>query len=88
LLAVVFLNLLNKRKVLAEYMANLGSRTQSFIVRIWFESRDNGEFASELRGVVEQVSTGDRRYFSDVSEMLSHILSFLKIAMESGDDQQ
>jgi hypothetical protein len=48
-----------------------GRSAQVFIVRIWSEARANPELPLALRGVIEHLPSGQKRYFSSVHEMLT-----------------
>lgn len=50
--------------------------TLVFIIRIWFEPREMEGADSEFRGVVEQVTTGERLYFRDMND-LPHLMTKL-----------
>ena len=48
-------------------------QTEAFIVRIWLERRESEDAPVERRGSVEHVSSGKRRYFTDLADMLHFI---------------
>jgi hypothetical protein len=59
-------------------MALLEDSTQVFIVRIWLEARGIEDAPVRRRGVIEHVPTGERRYFTDLSDINVFIGPFLE----------
>jgi len=57
--------------------SRLDKDTAVFIVRIWQEPREIERAAPEWRGVVEHVPSGERRYFTDLSEITILIIPYL-----------
>jgi hypothetical protein len=55
---------------------------QSFIVRVWHEAMDENGNSTCLRGVVEQVGSGQRAYFQDLSRIIAFIQKQLGIQPE------
>lgn len=58
-------------------MTSFGETTHVFTVRIWFEPREIEGAVPVLRGVIEHVPTGVRRYF----ENLDAIPAFIEFHM-------
>jgi hypothetical protein len=49
----------------------------AFLVNLWFESRGTGEPQStEWRGSVEHLMTQQRRYFTDIVDLVTFLTSF------------
>ena len=45
------------------------NRSQSFVIRIWWEGRDLRGAEPELRGVIEHIASGKRHYFLNLVEI-------------------
>jgi hypothetical protein len=50
------------------------SPSHSFIIRIWWEQRENTADAPVWRGVIEHISSGEKRYFIKLEEIIPFIL--------------
>jgi hypothetical protein len=50
-----------------------GLSVQVFIVRIWSEVRERPELPVELRGTIEHIPSGHKRYFTELNEMLAFL---------------
>lgn len=48
-----------------------------FVVRIWREPREIPEALPELRGSVEHLASGARRYFRRLESILAFIVSYV-----------
>ncbi|MFQ5857712.1 MAG: hypothetical protein ACE5LU_19065 [Anaerolineae bacterium] len=59
-------------------MTSFEDNTHVFIVRIWREPREIDGAAPEWRGVIEHVTTGERRYLKDVDAIVAFILPYLE----------
>lgn len=60
-------------------MSEAGSGTQgSFIVRIRIEPREVVGAEPIWRGVVEDVATGERRYFQHMSSLVEFLSAYLR----------
>jgi hypothetical protein len=59
-------------------MSSLDKGVHSFIVRIWYEPRENAEAPPEWRGVIEHVASGQRQYFKNPDVIATFIGSFLE----------
>ena len=57
--------------------ANTG---RSFVVRIWLEPREFPNKSFELRGMIQDVVSGERKYFIKFHEMIAFI--FLQISKD------
>lgn len=58
-------------------MPNLILATHVYVVRIWIENLEADSLQGLLRGVVETVPVGERRYFNNLEEMKVIIADFL-----------
>jgi hypothetical protein len=56
----------------------LEERTLLFIVRIWTEPREIEQANPQLRGVIENVYSGQQRYFKHLDELVDFILPHLQ----------
>jgi hypothetical protein len=52
--------------------------TQVFIIRIWSEPREIEQASPEWRGMVEHVSSDQRRYFKSLDEMVAFMLPHIR----------
>jgi hypothetical protein len=59
-------------------MGAFGGRTHSFIVRVWLEPREIEGVDPEWRGMVEHVSSGKRRYVTDLGDLSAFIAIYLE----------
>lgn len=50
-------------------MTPVADETLVFVVRIWMERRERPETPAYWRGSVEDVASGERRYFTGMREM-------------------
>jgi len=76
-------------QVIDQRLANVaGFNTQSFIVRIWIETREIEGEPMIWRGFAQQVATGDQIYFKDFSELIAFLASKSSIpySLDSGLD--
>ena len=64
------------------------TRSHTFIVRVWLESRELPGASHTWRGVIEHVATGERRYFLDLAEIQAFIQSFLSPSTLSTEDRE
>lgn len=48
--------------------------SRSFVVHIWIESRDVPEQGLEWRGTVQDVISGERKYFMKFDDMITFII--------------
>ncbi|MBV7335213.1 hypothetical protein KFU94_44635 [Chloroflexi bacterium TSY] len=53
-------------------------QTEAFVVRIWLERREIVDAPVELRGVVEHVSSGQRQYITELTDIIKFIDECLK----------
>lgn len=67
-------------------MTYTGSRTESFIVRIWFERHELENAPPELRGMLEHVSTGEKHYFTNLADMIQFMLFYLELFNDLRED--
>lgn len=51
---------------------------QVFVIRIWSEPREVDGEPPLLRGVIEHVTTGKKKYFLDLDDLKGFIIPFLK----------
>jgi hypothetical protein len=51
--------------------------SHSFIVRVWLEQRAAADAPPIWRGVIEHVSSGDRRYIQSLSELTDYLNQYL-----------
>jgi hypothetical protein len=51
----------------------------TFIVRIWREPREIEGLAAEWRGLIERVSSDDRRYFQRLDELVSFMQGYMTL---------
>ena len=61
-------------------MAFTKETTQSFIVRVWIEPRED-EYEGmkpEWRGVIENVGNGERVYFNHLDQVTIYLTSFIE----------
>lgn len=63
---------------LARPMSNFEDKTCAFIVRFWLERREIETGDVELRGVVEHVPSGQRRYVLKIGDVLAFMTSYLE----------
>lgn len=59
-------------------MIDFETSTRAFIVRIWLERREIEGAAPEWRGVIEHVSTGERNYFKQLTEIATYLVPHLQ----------
>jgi hypothetical protein len=52
--------------------------TRAFIVRIWLERREMEGATPEWRGVIEYISTGERKYFNQLTEIATYLALHLR----------
>ncbi len=53
----------------------------TYVIRLWFEpyeDRQPGARSGEYRGMVEHVTTGNRRYFRDADSLVDFMFSLLQ----------
>ncbi len=51
---------------------------RSFLVRVWIEPREDPNAILEWRGMIQDVMSGERKYFKKFDEMFTFVvLSFL-----------
>ena len=51
----------------------------AFLVNLWFESRERGEPPSaRWRGSVEHLTTGKRRYFSEIVDLVTFLTAYAR----------
>jgi hypothetical protein len=59
----------------------------AFLVNLWFESRGEGEPQSvEWRGSVEHLMTQQRRYFTDIIDLVTFLTSYAGKYSQSEDE--
>ena len=58
-------------------MNSFQADTHVFIVRIWYERREIAGAKPEWRGVIEHVSSGERRYMKDLEAISAFIAPYL-----------
>jgi len=55
-----------------------GKMRRSFLVRVWIEPREDPNAILEWRGMIQDVMSGERKYFKKFDEMFTFVvLSFL-----------
>ena len=54
-------------------MSSLDERSHTFVVRIWEERRDVEDAAPTWRGRVDDVRTGERRYFTRLEDLVAYL---------------
>lgn len=59
-------------------MATTPSASQVYIIRLWSEVREIETEPAILRGVIEHVWSGDRRYFQQWAEVIAFIVEHLE----------
>jgi hypothetical protein len=59
-------------------MTLLEDNTQVFIVRVWLERRELEGSAPQWRGVIQQVPSGERRYFRNLDDITAFIAPYLE----------
>jgi hypothetical protein len=61
----------------------------TFLVNLWFESRGHGEAQStEWRGSVEHLMTQQRRYFTDIVDLVAFLTAYTpKPSLEDGNSR-
>ena len=47
--------------------------TRTFVLRVWKESREIKGASPTWRGMIQHVSTGERRYFADAGELTRYL---------------
>jgi len=65
-------------------MPPLTDHSYSFIVRVWSESGDGASRSREWRGSIEEVESGQRLYYTDLSAMLVFIRGYMTADDETG----
>jgi hypothetical protein len=68
-------------------MKSFDEDTHAFIVRIWPEPREIEGAAFEWRGVVEHITTRERRYFRNLDEVTSFISPYVRAMGSAGGSQ-
>lgn len=51
----------------------LKNSDHAFIVRIWFETRENPTMPASWRAMVQHVASGEQRYFNNFAQLISFI---------------
>jgi hypothetical protein len=66
----------------------MARQKDAFLVNLWFESRGHGEEQStEWRGSVEHLMTQQRRYFTEIVDLVTFLTEYTgKAAQRSGAD--
>lgn len=59
-------------------MTSIEEHTHVFIVRVWREAREIQGTTPEWRGVIEHVSSGERRYLKGLEEIGVFIVPYLE----------
>ena len=57
-------------------------RTHVFVVRLWQEPREIEGAPPEWRGMIEHVSSGDRRYFRELEDITSIIPTYIELMLD------
>jgi hypothetical protein len=59
----------------------MARQKDAFLVNLWFESRGHGDAqAPEWRGSVEHLMTQQRRYFTEIVELVTFLSEFTRQA--------
>lgn len=53
-------------------------KRQVFVIRIWSEPREWEDEQPQMRGVIEHIATGSKRYFLELSEVNQFIYPFVR----------
>ncbi len=51
---------------------------QKFLLRLWCEQREIEQAAPEVRGLIEHIASGDRRYLNDLHTIPLFIAAYLE----------
>jgi len=51
-----------------------GNIARSFLIRIWIEPREFPNASFEWRGMIQDVMSGERRYFKKFDEMVTFVV--------------
>jgi hypothetical protein len=62
--------------------------TEAFILRVWLERREIKNAFPHWRGMIEHVSTGERRYFNHINDIPKLIKPFLKTPSNELDPRE
>jgi hypothetical protein len=58
----------------------------AFLVNLWFESGDRGPQSAHWRGSVEHLMTQQRRYFTDIVDLVTFLTAYApKGGLEDSD---
>ena len=52
-------------------------KTHVFMVRVWLERREIEGAGAEWRGVIEHMTSGERRYLNDLEDITNFIAPYL-----------
>ena len=53
-------------------------KRQVFVIRIWTEPREISGEKSQMRGVIEHVTSGEKQYFLELDEIEQFIFPFVQ----------
>jgi hypothetical protein len=59
-----------------------GNTSRSFVVRIWIEPREYPNATVEWRGMIEDVISGERKYFKNFDDMIAFLTFALSIVVQ------
>lgn len=58
--------------------SQFGKGRHTFVLRLWTETREIKGAAPVWRGVIENVMTGDKRYFQELEELCAFLVPYLE----------
>jgi hypothetical protein len=58
-------------------MEPFSARTHAFYLRFWVEPRDLADSSPEWRGVIEHLNNGEKRYFTDLRDVIEFLTPYL-----------
>lgn len=54
------------------------TNTRVFMIKIWVEERADGKINTKWRGHIAHIPSNERRYFSDLFEIILFVLPYLR----------